>query len=89
MKFPNDTDMITVQADTKNFKCAYISIQNNTVCLIYIHCMMHCLHTHVQCPVNDLLRTATSRGIFQTMSTSAVLTVRVSTYVCSIASIIG
>jgi len=31
-----------------------------------------------QCPINDLLETARSRGIYQTMSKSAFLTVSVS-----------
>ncbi|XP_064393018.1 SID1 transmembrane family member 1-like [Halichondria panicea] len=60
VRFPNDSDVLTVQAWTDDFKCAYISIQNKS------------------CPVNDLLTTAQSRGIFQTMSTSAFLTVRAS-----------
>ncbi|XP_064393017.1 SID1 transmembrane family member 1-like isoform X2 [Halichondria panicea] len=60
VRFPNDSDVLTVQAKANNSKCVFISIQNNT------------------CPVNDLLRTAQSRGIFQTMSTSAFLTVRAS-----------
>ena len=33
---------------------------------------------NLQCPINDLLETARSRGIYQTMSTSAFLTVSVS-----------
>lgn len=31
MKFPDDVNVLTVQAWTEDFKCAFISIQNNTV----------------------------------------------------------
>ena len=31
MKFPNDSEVLTVQADTEDNKCAFISVQNNSV----------------------------------------------------------
>ncbi len=77
VRFPNDSDVLTVQAWTDDFKCAYISIQNKSVGYRILISNV-CINGFVQCPVNDLLTTAQSRGIFQTMSTSAFLTVRVS-----------
>ncbi len=31
VRFPNDSDVLTVQAKANNSKCVFISIQNNTV----------------------------------------------------------
>ncbi len=50
---------------------------------------LECLLLVAQCPVNDLLTTAQSRGIFQTMSTSAFLTVKVISHVCVQARTLG
>lgn len=75
VKFPDDDDVLTVQAWTEDFKCAFISIQNNSV--RNIQPLAVCFKSVQQCPVNDLLSTAMSRGIFQTMSTTAFLTVKV------------
>ncbi len=50
---------------------------------------LECLSLVPQCPVNDLLTTAQSRGIFQTMSTSAFLTVKVISHICVQACTLG
>ena len=51
------------------------------VCVCVHVCVYHPIHT-IQCPVNDLLENAKSKGIYQTMNTSAFITIEVTSQYC-------
>lgn len=79
-KIPDGIDLVTVEVSSESDGCTIVSVQNNTVCgfiLSHLVVLNFQYLYHVQCPVSDLFENARSKGIYQTMTTSAFLMVKV------------